>query len=643
MSLLTVDSDELGRLGSKENPNLSLINRTVSTSYFEYIGYQGKKLPNGHWKKKENHKEYMEWLGRKLGYTVMEDWYKISGCCFHGCGGGILNYYKGSPVKLVTSIYPNHNWLIWKFKVIPTGTWNNKKIQKEYMEWLGKELGYTTMEHWYKINQKDIYENYGWGCVSSRYKSSPVKLVTSIYPNHNWLIWKFKGVPKGTWNNKEFQKEYMEWLGKELGYTTMDHWYKINCEDLFKHYGSTLLSNYYKNSPVKLVTSIYPNYNWLIWKFEVVPIGTWKKKKFQKEYMEWLGKELGYTTMEHWYKITTNDIKQNYGSSLFHDYTIIKLVTSIYPNHNWLIWKFKVVPNWKKKKFQKEYMEWLGKELGYTTMEHWYKITINDINQNYGSGLLSNYYNTSPIKLVTSIYPNHYWLVWKFQKVGNNVWKNKKIQKEYMEWLGKELGYTTMVDWYKINQKDIYKNYGAGLLTKHYNGSPIKLVTSIYPNYEWEISKFNYNKTERIIFDFLLNNKSNIEIKKIKLQYKPDWSKNPDTGRHLPYDFYIELSNGKKIIIECDGIQHYEENSHFHRNGWTLEKQQDRDIFKMNKANENDVSIIRVYQPDVWYDRINWEKEITDAINEIKNEDEASVKVIGCLKKDTDKLCWEFD
>ena len=148
------------------------------------------------------------------------------------------------------------------------------------------------------------------------------------------------------------------------------------------------------------------------------------------------------------------------------------------------------------------------------------------------------------------------------------------------------------------------------------------------------------NKTEGVVLDFLLNNKSNFEI---KTQYKPDWCKNPDTGKHLPYDFYIELSNGKKIIIECDGIQHYEENSHFHRNGWTLEKQQDRDIFKMNKANENDVSIIRVYQPDVWYDRINWEKEITDAINEIKNEDEASVKVIGCLKKDTDKLCWEFD
>jgi hypothetical protein len=570
MSLLTVDNDELGRLGSKENPNLSLINRTVSTSYFEYIGYQGKKLPKGHWQKKEIQKEYMEWLGRKLGYTAMEDWYKINNkdiCKNYGCA--LSKYYKGSPVKLVTSMYPNYNWLIWKFEVVPNGYWKNKNFQKEYMEWLGKELGYTTMEHWYKINNKDICKNHG-RALSKYYKGSPVKLVTSMYPNYKWLIWKFKVIPKGYWKNKKFQKEYMEWLGKELGYTTMEHWYKINQRYIHKNYGRTL-SKYYNSSPIKLVTSMYPNYNWLIWKFEVVPNGYWKNKKFQKEYMEWLGRKLGYTAMEDWYKINNKDICKNYGRTL------------------------------------------------------------------------SKYYNSSPIKLVTSMYPNHNWLIWKFEVVPNGYWKNKKFQKEYMEWLGKELGYTTMEHWYKINQRYILKNYGAGLLNTYYNNSPIKLLTSIYPNYEWEISKFNYNKTEIIIFDFLLNNKSNIEIKKIKLQYKPDWSKNPDTGRHLPYDCYIELSNGKKIIIECDGRQHYVEVPHFHRNDWTLEKQQDRDIFKMNKANENGVSIIRVYQPDVLYDRINWKKEITDAINEIKNEDEASVKVVGCLKKDTDKLCWEFN
>ena len=88
-----------------------------------------------------------------------------------------------------------------------------------------------------------------------------------------------------------------------------------------------------------------------------------------------------------------------------------------------------------------------------------------------------------------------------------------------------------------------------------------------------------------MILRFLLNNISNLGITNDKLeQYKTDWCINPDTNKHLPYDFYIKLINGKEIIIECDGEQHYTQNTHFHRNDRTLEKQEDRDIYKMQKA-----------------------------------------------------------
>ena len=37
----------------------------------------GYKIINGWWNVYENQKEYIEWLGKELGYTTMEDWYKI--------------------------------------------------------------------------------------------------------------------------------------------------------------------------------------------------------------------------------------------------------------------------------------------------------------------------------------------------------------------------------------------------------------------------------------------------------------------------------------------------------------------------------------------------------------------------------------
>ena len=80
----------------------------------------------------------------------------------------------------------------------------------------------------------------------------------------------------------------------------------------------------------------------------------------------------------------------------------------------------------------------------------------------------------------------------------------------------------------------------------------------------------------------------------------------------LPYDFfYIESLDGTKIIIECDGEYHYSEISHFYRNGKTLKKTQRQRYFKMNKALENNINIIRVHQ-GMCEDRIDWEKELID-------------------------------
>ena len=391
-----------------------------------------------------------------------------------------------------------------------------------------------------------------------------------------------KRLPAGYWNNKQNQKNYMEWLGKKLGYTTMEDWYKINKSIIMNNQGAGLISNQFNSSYIKLLNSVYPNYNWLEWKFQLTSRNYWGTNSRNKKIN----------------KVNTANVKK--------------------------------------------YIDWLGKELGYTTMEDWYKITQKIISENHGVGLLSHYYAGSIWKLLISVYPNYNWLEWKLQSVPKKFWKDKTNVKKYLDWLGKELGYTTMEDWYKICIVTLNNNYGCGLLDRYIRLkiSLPKLIMSIYPNYKWDEGKFNNNKTEIIIYDFLLNNISNLQItNKVLCQYKPDWCINQETNKHLPYDFYIELANRKKIIIECDGEQHYTENSHFHRNDRSLEKQQDRDIFKMNKALENNVSIIRVHQEEVYNDTINWKRQLTDAINEIKNENEVTIKLLGCL---SDKVCWDL-
>ena len=80
--------------------------------------------------------------------------------------------------------------------------------------------------------------------------------------------------------------------------------------------------------------------------------------------------------------------------SLFHQYTVISLIISIFPDHKWLIWKFKAVPNgyWKKRKSKRLHLL-VREKVRYNTMEDWYKVSSADFYNNYGSSLLNVYFS----------------------------------------------------------------------------------------------------------------------------------------------------------------------------------------------------------------------------------------------------------
>jgi very-short-patch-repair endonuclease len=107
------------------------------------------------------------------------------------------------------------------------------------------------------------------------------------------------------------------------------------------------------------------------------------------------------------------------------------------------------------------------------------------------------------------------------------------------------------------------------------------------------------NKTEKIIYDFLLKN--NIDVKN---DVKFTWSKNINSNRYLRFDFCIEKFS---LIIEIDGRQHFENIKFFKNN---FKENQERDKYKMEQANKNGYSIIRIIQEDIYFNKYNWKKEL---------------------------------
>lgn len=255
------------------------------------IFVKNNRVKQGIWKNVNNHKIYAIWLGEKLGYTNMEDWYKInSDIISKNYGGGLLcKYYNGSCYSFLKSIFPDYEWLGWKFPVSPYNFWN-LETEKKYAIWLGKIIGYKNIEDWYKITRKLIIRNFGGGYILKKYNGSPNEFVKSVFSEYNWLDWKFLVTPCHFWGSNENQINYANWLGKILGYKNMDDWYNLRVDIIKKYYGSTLILNYYNGSPYKFIKSVFPEYNWI-------------KSKFPKKYsigqIEWL----------EFIKISTPDIR----------------------------------------------------------------------------------------------------------------------------------------------------------------------------------------------------------------------------------------------------------------------------------------------------------------------------------------------
>ena len=359
-----------------------------------------------------------------------------------------------------------------------------------------------------------------------------------------------------------------------------------------------------------------------------VPNGFWKDIENHKIYIEWLKYLIKYNTMEDWYKISKKLLRNNNGGALLNYYkgSVTRLLKKFFPQYDWLEWKF-IIPLknfWKDKKNHKRYIIWLGKELGYTTMEDWYKISTKYFVDNYGGGLLVTEYENSYINCIISVFPDYKWLEWKFNIAPQKFWNNKENHKRYLLWLGKELGCTTMEDWYKISQQDFINNYGTTVI--HFYKQYYQLIIDTFPEYEWDISKFNNLKTEGKMHDWLIKNTKKLFIKIITQGYRPKWANLRKThNTYYIFDIYIELINGVKIIIEIDGEQHYRRVSN-----WNIPlHNQIRDEIKQRLAGKNQHNLIRVNQEDIWLDKNNWENDIIEFINE-KYENDDEIEIYNC-------------
>lgn len=289
------------------------------------------------------------------------------------------------------------------------------------------------------------------------------------------------------------------------------------------------------------------------WFMQQVPEGTWNDHRRVRQYMTWLASVLDFLKPEDWYQVTAQDFKDNRGGSILTVYpTIIEIVQILHPRLK--PWYFHTLPNsfWQEKANHREFLLFLAESEQIKTVEDWYNNAKQETFKKYkGLSLLKEYRNI--YECVSSNIWEYDFKFWKFPSSRGN-WEAQENQKQYINWLGEQLGIANPVDWYNVTEQDFKDNHGITLLGQYYSSNVADcIMTILNDEYPWEKIRFYRNEYKREVrlYGIISCGLPNYTV---QFRYKHPEIRHPNSGRKVEYDIFIE---GLDAAIEYQGEQHY--------------------------------------------------------------------------------------
>ena len=138
-------------------------------------------------------------------------------------GSTLLRMYSNSIPKLLAAIFPEQEWLPWKFNRIK----GIDNTTKKFIETVSKELLIKDMKDWYNVSKERIMRIEGGNRILKAHNGSVFTLLKTVFPEYGWLPWKFPRAEK-IWSNPINLRNFMEFVSKELKIKEMSDWYKID-------------------------------------------------------------------------------------------------------------------------------------------------------------------------------------------------------------------------------------------------------------------------------------------------------------------------------------------------------------------------------------------------------------------------------
>ena len=110
--------------------------------------------PKNHWKSLENQRRFLEEIALKIGFppSQKDGFYSLSRKQFHELGGGsLLALYNDSVYSLLNAVFPETEWLPWRFSNLPRKAIQDSKMLRTVVAYVEKTLTIKRPEEWYRL------------------------------------------------------------------------------------------------------------------------------------------------------------------------------------------------------------------------------------------------------------------------------------------------------------------------------------------------------------------------------------------------------------------------------------------------------------------------------------------------------------
>jgi len=371
------------------------------------------------------------------------------------------------------------------------------EAQKAFLDEMGRNLGVEGRAGWYKVTNKLLVDNGGSGLLK-RYHGSLQKILSAVYSDFVWDPLKFPKAPQNYWSSLDNQRAFLEGIALKNGVDLNDRasWYKVTTQVIMEHGGRVLLSKY-NYSISALLAAVYPDYQWDVLQFSNAPHTYWASADNQRKFMNEMAVKLGFNPedMESWYRVTNQTLLDNGASALLkkHEGSLFSLFSAVFPEHKWDPLKFSQAPRnyWNSIDNQRNFMDELGRSLGMKegNRDGWYVVTSRTVNDAGGNRLLGLYNGSLPL-LLSKVYPEYNWNMWKFPRrasMGKGLSRDKAGLLQILSSMEQELNVQSPQDWYRITYEH-YRTFGIAHLYKTEKTIMLDALKTKYPEEKWDES-----------------------------------------------------------------------------------------------------------------------------------------------------------